>query len=412
MRDSSTSHFVGLDIGTNTVRCVVGQVDDSSGSGGNLSVIGHGESPNNGMRRGMPVHIEDVALAVEKAVGEAERVSGVRLQRVTVNSNGSHIHGVDSKGVIAISAANREITEDDRFRAEEAATIIQLPANREIIQVFAKNYRLDGQENIKDPVGMRGVRLEVDTHIVTGSIPNLRSLEAVLDRVHIEASHNTISGLAAAEAVLNRKQKEAGTLVLDIGAGTTNMIIVEDGEVQHVAVVPVGGIHITNDLAIGLKTDLEVAELVKVECAGLAGRKRTRPISVLFDQKRHDFPADDVNMIVEARVEELFEMIDKELKRIHKSRKLPGGVVLVGGTAKLPGIAEFARDELQLAARLGQLQPIGGLADTVSDISFTTVVGLMMLDMLFAQSSPTRAGRHSQQNVLDGVRGFFERFRN
>lgn len=408
MRDSSGTHFVGLDIGTTTVRCVVGQLDEQESS--KLAIIGHGSAVNNGMRRGIPVHLDDVASAVTQAIEEAERIAGVRISSVTVNCNGVHVQGIDSRGVIAISAANREITEDDRFRAEEAATIIQLPANREIVQVFAKNYRLDGQDNIKDPVGMRGVRLEVDTHIVTAAMPSMRSLDSVLDKAKVIPSNHTISSLAAAEGVLNRQQKESGTLVLDIGAGTTNMIVVEDGEVQHIAVIPVGGLHITNDLAIGLKTDLEIAEQVKTECAGLGSRKRTRPISVLYRQKRHDFPADDVNMIVEARVEELFELVDKELKRIHKSRKLPGGVVLVGGGAKLPGIEECAKETLQLATRVGRLQAVGGLADAVQDLSYVSVVGLMMLDMLFAQSISGGSNR-KQQNVLDGMRGFFERFR-
>ena len=177
----------------------------------------------------------------------------------------SHIQGVDSKGVIAISTANKGITLDDKLRAEDSATIMQIPANREIIQVFPKNYRVDGHDSIKDPIGMQGVRLEVDTHIVTVASPNIRSLDSVLGKAHVAATHHTVSGLAAAEAVLSSKQKEAGTLVLDIGASTTNLGIIEDGEVQYVSVIPFGGNNITNDLAIGLKTDLDIAEAVKIK---------------------------------------------------------------------------------------------------------------------------------------------------
>jgi len=380
MRESSPSHFFGLDIGTSSIRCVIGMVDASDP--GHSSIIGHGSAPNLGMRKGVVVHIDDVVEAVIHAITEAERVSGVRMEGATVNINGSHVLGMNSRGVIAISTANREISPDDRLRVEEAATIVQLPPNREIIQVFAKNYRLDGQDNIKDPVGMQGVRLEVDTHIVTASSPALKSLNAVLEKAHIQPSNHTVSSLAAAEAVLNRQQKESGTLLLDIGAGTTNLVVIEDGEVQHVAVLPIGGVHITNDLAIGLKTDLDVAEIVKLEHARLTGKPKVGTVTLRHNEQSHTFEPDDIQMITEARVEELLEYVDKELKKIHRSRKLPGGVVLVGGTSKLPGITEFTKDKLQLATRVGALQPLGGLVDTVQDPAYATAVGLMLLDML------------------------------
>jgi len=384
MREQQLPHFVGLDVGTSTVRCVVGMLDNPESA--TPSIIGYGSSANSGMRKGMVVHIDDVAQAIVQAVTEAERVAGIRLQDATVNVNGANILGMNSRGVIAISTANREISLDDRLRVEEAATIVQLPPNREIIQVFAKNYRLDGQENIKDPIGMNGVRLEVDTHIVTASAPSLKSLDSALDKAGIRPMHHTVSSLAAAEAVLNRQQKESGTVLLDIGAGTTNLVVVEDGEVQHVAVLPIGGIHLTNDLAIGLKTDLDIAEAIKVQHGTLLlSHKKTANIAMKVGSHDQFFPFDDMQMVLEARVEELLEFVDKELKKIHKSRKLPGGVVLVGGTAKLPGMAEFTRDKLELPARIGKLHGIGGLADTVSDISFATASGLMLLDMLLVQ---------------------------
>jgi cell division protein FtsA len=407
MRDQSPIHYIGLDIGTSAVRCVVGMVDQHDSS--HLSVIGHGQAPNLGMRKGVIVHVDDVVEAVVHAITEAERVSGVQIQNATVNINGSHVGGIDSRGVIAISAANRQISAEDRFRVEEAATIVQLPPNREIIQVFAKNYRLDGQDNIKDPVGMQGVRLEVDTHIVTAATPNLRSLDLVLEKAHIAASHHTVSGLAAAEAVLNRQQKESGTLLLDIGAGTTNLVVIEDGEVQHVAVLPVGGIHITNDLAIGLKTDLDIAEAVKLQHATLNQPARATA-RIEHEGKVHQFDTEEIRMITEARVEELLEYIDKELKKIHRSRKLPGGVVIVGGTAKLPGIAEFTKEKLQLAARLGRLQPMGGLIDTVQDSQYTAAVGLMMLDMLLMSSADSTPGKPNS-GVFRAVEGLFKRFK-
>ncbi|OGL29590.1 cell division protein FtsA [Candidatus Saccharibacteria bacterium RIFCSPHIGHO2_02_FULL_47_12] len=409
MREQNAHIFVGLDIGTSMVRCVVGMPGEQDPT--KPSVIGHGSAPNQGMRRGVIVHIDDVVQAVQQAVSEAERLSGMQIGRVTVNVNGSHVVGVNSRGVIAISTANREITAEDRFRAEEASAIIKLPPNREIIQIFAKNYRLDGQDNIKDPVGMQGVRLEVDTHIVTASIPNLRNLDAVLDKARLSASHHTVSSLAAAEAVLNRQQKEAGTVLIDIGAGTTNLVVIEDGEVQHIAVIPMGGIHITNDLAIGLKTDLDIAEAVKLQHANLSGdTKRTR-VSVTVNRKNHAFDPEEIHMIVEARVEEIFEYVDKELRKIGRSRKLPGGIVLVGGSSKLPGIAEFAKEKLELAARIGTLESVQGLKDTVGDPSFFTAVGLMLLDMLLLPDSHHILAGNGGKGVSGLIEGIFKRIK-
>lgn len=408
MRESSASHFIGLDIGTSTVRCVIGMLEEGTNQ---LGIIGHGSSANAGMRKGAIVHVDDVVEAVVQAVNEAERVSGVQVQRATVNVNGSHVAGMNSRGVIAISAANREITTEDRLRVEEAATIVKLPPNREIIQVFAKNYRLDGQDNIKDPVGMRGVRLEVDTHIVTAATPNLRSLDIVLDKAHVQAGHHTVSSLAAAEAVLSRQQKEAGTLVLDIGAGTTNLTVIEDGEVQHVAVIPIGGIHITNDLAIGLKTDLDVAEAVKLQFASLEDKRKKSVAHVKVKDVDYHFDNDTVHMITEARVEELLEYVDKELKKIQRSQKLPGGVVITGGTAQLPGLAGFVKEKLQLAARVGNLQNIGGLIDAVESPSWFTAVGLMTLDMLLLPLGHESVAGQPSAAVFGFIDGIVRRFK-
>ena len=406
---SAPTPYVGLDIGTSTVRCVIGVVDAANPS--KLSIVGHGSAPNLGMRKGVVVHVDDTADAIARAITEAERISGIRISGGTVNINGTHVSGLNSKGVIAISAANREITPEDRLRVEEAATIVQLPSNREIIQVFAQNYRLDGQENIKDPVGMHGVRLEVDTHIVTAATPNLRNLDMAMDKAQVSVHNHTLSGLAAAEAVLQRQQKEAGTVLLDIGSGTTNLVVLEDGEVQHTAVLPMGGQHITNDLAIGLRTELDIAEAVKVQHAGLLQANK-RDVRVKMHGKEHVFKAEDITMITEARVEELFEFVDKELGRVHKAHKLPGGVVLVGGTAKLPGIADFAKQQLQLAARVGKLQPLSGLVETVADPLYSTAVGLMLLDMLLLpEEVPARAGGMGgrTQHLVDNLLRRFKR---
>lgn len=402
MREQNT-HFVGLDIGTSTVRCVVGIIDQQDNT--KISVIGHGSSPNLGMRKGVVAHIDDVTEAVVNAINQAEQLSGMQISQATVNVNGLHISGINSRGVVAISTANKEITEADRQRVEEAAAIIKLPPNREIIQIFAKNYRIDGQDNIKDPVGMQGIRLEVDTHIVTALVSNLKNLDVVLDKAKVKLNRYTISSIAGAEAVLTRQQKESGTLLLDIGASTTNLAIVEDSEIQYVGVIPVGSMYLTNDLAIGLKTDLDIAEAVKVQHAGLGDQAKIGTVSVNVQKKNYSFDASDVAMITEARLEELLELVDKELKKIHKSQKLPGGVVIIGGMAKLPGIADFVKEKLQLAARVGKLQPIGGLIDTVNDPRFATAVGLMLLDMLLLPNSQISNNSGSGNTNVFGVLG-------
>ncbi len=407
MNGSNQEHFIGLDIGTSAVRCVVGMFDPNGSNA--PSIIGHGHAQNQGMRRGAVVHVDDVAESIVQAVTEAERISGKPVKQATVNVNGSHVSGLNSEGVIAISTANREITTEDRLRVEEAATIVSLPPNREIVQFFAKNYSLDGQHNIKDPVGMHGVRLEVDAHIVTASSPNLRNLDMALEKAEVIPNHHTVSGLAAAEAVLTRQQREAGTAVIDIGAGTTNLIVLEDGEVQHIAVIPIGGQHITNDLAIGLKTDLDIAEEVKVLHSSLKQDVKKTTVLVKMGDKTHSFNFDDISMIVEARVEELLEFVDKELQKIKRSRKLPGGIVLTGGGSKLPGLEDFTREKMQLPARIGKLKNVSGLVDTVEDQAYVTVVGLMLLDMLLLPSLPSMHGKSMQaKTFLDSV---FNKFR-
>ncbi|CAN5397936.1 cell division protein FtsA [soil metagenome] len=411
MRASEFPHFVGIDIGTSTVRCVIGMFDSPEASA--PSLIGYGSAPNHGMRKGVVSHIEDVAQAIAHAVTEAERLSGIRISSATVNIGGSNVAGVNSRGVIAIPAVNREITIEDRLRVEEAATIIQLPPNRDIIQVFAKNYRLDGQDNIKDPVGMNGVRLEVDTHIVTAATPSLKSLTSALDKAGVHPSHYTVASLAAAEAVLSRQQKESGTVLLDIGAGTTSLVVFEDGEVQHVAVLPVGGVNLTNDLAIGLRTDLDVAEAAKLQFGSIkTSAKINRQVKVKHDGREYLFNQGDIHMILEARIDELLEFVDKELKKIQKSRKLPGGVVIVGGTSKLPGLAEFTREALQLPARLGTLLPLGGLVDAIEDEPYVTAIGLMWLDMLLGQSSDSHStGADMAGNLTAAATNVFKRLR-
>jgi cell division protein FtsA len=400
-------YFVGLDIGTANVRCVIGMLEHREAEN-HLSVIGLGMSANHGMRKGAVVHVEEVAASISEAIAEAERMAGVRIRGATINVNGAHIHSQTSHGVVAISTPTRQISDDDRLRVEEAATVINLPANREIIQVFAKNYRIDGQDNIKDPVGMQGVRLEVETLVVTAGTPLLRTLDTALERAQVPVHNHTVASLAAAEAVLERRQKESGTAVIDIGAGTTNVVILDEGEVEHVAVIPIGSQHLTNDLAIGLKTDLEIAELVKLAHATLDfTNPPAEAISVEFEGKRHKFAEKTVRLVVESRVDELLEQVDREFRKAGKSRKLPGGVVIVGGMANMPGIAEYTRERLQLPAKKGKVTSVSGIISSVESPEYATAVGLMMLDMILSDSSPNTSSIPGSQVTA----GLFNKFK-
>ena len=368
---------VGIDIGTTNIRCVIGLVKEDL----TVNVVGVGEAPNNGFRKGSVVNITETANALDQAIANAERMAGLQVGSATVNINGAHIKGVDSKGIIAISGS--EVTQEDLYRAEDASTVLQIPQHHEILSVFPRSYTVDGQDNIKDPVGMSGTRLEVDAHVVTVSAPALKNLEKVLEITDTHINRISVGGLGSAHATVTAEQKENGVAVLDIGATTTNLIVIEDGDVQHVAVVPIGGNQITNDLAIGLRTDLNIAEAVKRNYKYLATPGKTRPkhVKVLVSGKEHVFPTKDIELVITARLAELFELVDKELAKIRRSKKLPGGINITGGTASLPGIDIIAREELALSTRVTLPRGIAGLKEKVSKPEYATSVGLMLLDV-------------------------------
>lgn len=399
---------VGIDIGTTTVRCAIGLVKPEDQS---VSLVGIGEAPNTGYRKGSVVNISEVATALDQAMAHAERMAGVQISSATVNVNGSHIKGMDSKGTIAVSGG--EISPDDLFRVEDAATVLQIPQHHEILSVFPRSYTLDGQSSIKDPIGMSGTRLEVDAHVVTVSAPALKNLEKVLETAQIHVNRISVGSLGAAQATLSRDQRENGVAVLDIGATTANLMVVEDGDVQQVSVIPIGGNSVTNDLAIGLKTELKVAEAVKRNYKYLTQSSKTRPkhVKVVVARQEHVFPTKDIELIITARLVELFQAVDKELAKIHRSRKIPGGITITGGAAQLPGIDVVAKEELALSARVAVPAEIGGLKEKVAKPDYATVVGLMLLDV-HKEESDAYGGRGiggRLQKSADQARSLFQK---
>lgn len=396
MQEVSSKYAVGIDIGTTTVRCVVGHIDGTTGV---PTIVGVGVAPNSGMRKGNVVNLTGPAAAIDDALGEAERMSGYQVDTATVSVNGTHILSTHADGMIAVGSANHEIIEEDIMRIEEVATLGKVPANREILDVVPHAYKLDGQDNIKNPVGMTGTRLEIDAHVVSVLTPNLLNLQKAVESAKVLPRSIIVAGVAAARAVLTEQQIENGVVLVDIGGATTNVAIYEEGDLQFTAVIPVGGINITNDLAIGLKTDQEIAEKLKIEHASAISRGDTSGISLEYDGEIYSFTTMDIDEIVEARLEEIFEAINTELKRAGRAGKLPSGVILTGGTAQLNGIADYAKESLGLAARIGVASGFGGVADGIDKPQFATAVGLMLIDSEFNPSS-------KQSNKFSGKKAF------
>ena len=381
-------YAVGIDVGTTVIRCVVGHVDPATGT---PTIVGVGQAPNSGMRKGTVVNLNGPAHAIDQALGEAERMSGYEVNNATISVNGSHILSTRADGMIAVGTADKEINEDDLRRLEDVATTGKVPANREVLEVVPFSYTLDGQGNIKDPIGMSGTRLEINANVVSAMTPYVKNLEKASEMATVAPNATVPSVVAAAKAVLTEQQIESGVAVIDLGGSTTGVSVFEEGDLQYVGVVPMGGVNITNDLAIGLKTDPEIAEQVKLQHAVASGSRESKSVSVKQDKEVLSFHTEDIDEIVGARLEEIFELVNKELKKAGRAGQLPSGVVLVGGTANLKGIAESAKEHLGVAARIGKASGFGGVADNIDKPEYATVVGLMLVD---AESSRVRTQKH------------------
>ncbi|CAN5417363.1 cell division protein FtsA [soil metagenome] len=406
----NSKYAVGLDIGTTTVRCVVAHIDSTTGV---PSIVGVGSAPNSGMRKGTVVTLSGPAQAIDDALGEAERMSGYQVDGATISINGTHIVSTHTDGMIAVGAADHEITRDDLLRIEEVATLGKVPANREILDVIPHAYKLDGQDNIKDPIGMTGTRLEIDAHVVSALVPHLVNVQKAAETAKVIPRSIVVAGVAAARAVLTEQQLENGVALVDIGGTTTNIAVYEEGDLQFAAVLPLGGVNITNDLAIGLKTDPEIAEKVKLEHASAVVRRENAGISMKHGSEIHSFNTHDIDEIVEARLEEIFEAVQRELKRAGRAGQLPSGIVLTGGTAQLKDIVSYAKEALGLAVRIGKPSGYGGVADNVDKPQFATAVGLMLIDSEGAVATPERKKKSgsSLSNATSILSRFLGRFK-
>lgn len=406
MQDTSR-YAVGIDLGTTTVRCVVGHVDATTGV---PTIIGVAEVPNSGMRKGTVVNLSGPAQAIDSALGEAERMSGHQVDEATVSINGAHIMSTTADGMVAVGGTDHEIGEEEIARIEEVATLGKIPANREVVQVVPHSYRLDGQDNIRDPRGMTGTRLEVSANVVSVMVPHMTALEKTLEMASVAPRSIQPAVLGAGRAVLSEQQMENGVAIVDIGGATTSVAVYEEGDLQYVAVIPMGGVNITNDLAIGLKTDPEIADKVKLSHATAAPRAEAKDVATTYEKQTYTFLTSDIDEIVGARLEEIFESVAKELKRAGRAGKLPSGVVLTGGSANIKGIHEYAKESLGLAARVGKPAGYGGVADNIEEPQFATAVGLMLLDSEnYAPATHTKA---SSGSVVKGAGGMVKTILN
>lgn len=368
---------VGIDVGTTKVCTLIGEVDEA----GNICILGVGVAPSHGLNKGMVVNVDDAAKSIAASLEKAERVSGYTIEAAYLGLAGKHISSMNSRGVVAVGRGERPITPDDVARAMEAAQAIAVPHSREIVHVIPRSYTLDGQEGVRDPLGMMGFRLEVEVHIVTGAVPSIRNLVQCVENSGVDVNDLVLQPLASAEAVLLPEEREIGVALVDVGGGTTDVAVFLEGSICHSVVLPVGGNNLTNDIAVGLCTPFGVAEQLKLKhghaLPEVIDQGEMIDVAAFGEAQVQSIPRVELVRILEARAEEIFAMVQEELRRSGCEGLLPAGMVLTGGAVDLPGFKELGREMLQIPVRIGHARNIGGLVDAVSSPAYATAVGLL-----------------------------------
>src|SRR6185436_18690520 len=343
--------YVGLDIGTTKISCIIA---DQNG-GDEPRVVGVGNAPSEGLRRGVVVDLEKTVASIQRAVDEAERMAGVTVRAVTAGIAGDHIRSINSRGVIAVSRKDNEIGPADVDRVVEAAKPIAIPMDREIIHVIPQEFIVDDQNGIQDPVGMSGVRLEAEVHIITGAVTSAKNICRSIQR----------AGLKVFDLVLEPDERDLGVVLLDIGGGTTDVAVFFEGSIRHTAIIPFGGANVTNDIAIGLRTPIDKAEMIKIQygcaLAGLVSADQQVAVSGVGGRADREISRHVLASMIEPRMEEIFALANKEVKKNHFAELLGGGVVLTGGTSLMPGVVELAEQVFEMPVRLGVPGGLGGL---------------------------------------------------
>ncbi len=397
---------VGLDIGSSKVSVCIGTLSD-----GNIDILGLGKSVCNGVRKGVIVDVEETVTAISTALEEAERMCDCPVEGVIVGIGGAHIESIISRGVIAVSKNDGEISETDALRVIEAAQAVPNQPNREVLHVIPKTFSVDGQAGISDPVGMSGIRLEVDTNVISGSLAAIKNVNRCVSQAGLAISDMVFSPLATAKIMLSKQQKEIGAILIDIGAGTTSFVVFEEGDLIHSGILPIGSGHITNDIAIGLRTNINLAELIKIKY-GYASPERIDEkeeidLSTFSKSESGTASLKYIAEIIEARLNEIFILIRDELRGINREGMLPAGVILTGGGAKLEGMAEMVKDILRLPAQIGKpVTPLTGVVDNLNDPVYATSAGLMVWGI---ESGKVSAARKPAVPELGGV---VDKFKN
>ncbi|MDH4217456.1 MAG: cell division protein FtsA [Candidatus Aminicenantes bacterium] len=372
------SYIVGLDIGTKKVAAVIGEVTEEK----KIEIIGIGTAESRGLRKGVVVNLDATVDAIKKAQEEAELMAGVEIDAAFIGISGAHIKSFNSRGVIAVSGKNREIGREDIKRVIDQSKAVSIPPDREIIHIIPQEFVVDEQDGIKDPLGMSGIKLEVNVHIVTGAITSVQNLRTCVARAGIEIEQVVLNQIATSSSVLTHDEKELGVGLIDIGGGTTEVAIFERGSLWYTSVIPIGGDNFTNDIAVGLRTPIPDAEKIKKKfgCVShpLVEEQETIEVPTVGRGKKprvlsRQLLAD----IIHPRAEEIFRLVDNDIKRMGYEKSLNSGVVLTGGTALLDGLEEVAEEIFDLPVRRGDPSGIGGLVDRVSTPDYATTVGLI-----------------------------------
>ena len=405
-------YLVGLDVGTSKIAAIVGEAIDE---GEGVDIVGIGLADSHGIRRGVVVNLEAAVESIKKAIEDAELTAGVEIDSVHLGLSGAHVKAFNSRGVVAVAGRNREITREDVRRAIDAAKAVALPNGREIIHVLPQDFVVDEQDGIGAPIGMTGARLEVNVHVVTGSVSTAQNIIACVNRAGVRVADTVLEQLAAGEAVLTADEKELGVALVDIGGGTTDFAIFEKGSLWHTGVVALGGDHFTNDIAVGLRTPIPDAEKTKrrsgCALAALVDEEETIEVASVGGRQPRVMSRRILSEVLQPRAEEIFHQLWDEIRRAGYERSLNSGIVLTGGGSILDGMPEIADQIFDLPMRRGCPVGVGGLTDYVNNPAFATSVGTVMYarrSQLLEQNRPDAVGTIGR--VAGRLRGLFKEF--